>query len=94
VGILGCETNAFWARTDDGDRPGHATLRKDAERSFGPGDVVTLLPDAIHSVVNTTSASTLTIHVYGRNPDHTGGSRFDVDRGLEIPIASGTELIR
>jgi hypothetical protein len=83
------ETNTFWTRTDDGNRPGHATLRKDAERSFGPGDVVTLLPDAIHSVVNTTSASPLTIEVYGRNPDHTGRSRFDVDRGLEIPIASG-----
>jgi len=94
VGILGCETNTFWTRTDDGDRPGHATLRKDAERSFGPGNVVTLLPDAIHSVVNTTPASTLTIHVYGRNPDHTGRARFDLDRGLEIPIASGKELVR
>jgi predicted metal-dependent enzyme (double-stranded beta helix superfamily) len=70
------------------------TLHKGAERSFGPGDVVTLLPDAIHSVVNTTSASTLTIEVYGRNPDHTGRSRFDVDRDLEIPIASGKELVR
>jgi predicted metal-dependent enzyme (double-stranded beta helix superfamily) len=94
VGILGCETNTFWTRTDDGNRPGHATLHKGAERSFGPGDVVTLLPDAIHSVVNTTSASTLTIEVYGRNPNHTGRSRFDVDRGLEIPIASGKELVR
>ena len=94
VGKLGRGTNTFWTRTDDGSRPGHATLRKDAERSFGPGDVVTLLPDAIHSVANTTSASTLTIHVYGRNPDHTGRARFDVDRGLEIPIASGKELIR
>jgi len=94
VGILGCETNTFWTRTDDVNRPGHATLRRDAERSFGAGDVVTLLPDAIHSVVNTTSASTLTIHVYGRNPDYTGRSRFDVDRDLEIPIASGKELVR
>jgi len=55
---------------------------------------VTLLPDAIHSVVNTTPASTLTIHVYGRNPDHTGRARFDLDRGREIPIASGKELVR
>jgi len=87
-------TLTFWTRTDDGNRPGHATLRKDAERSFGPGNVVTLLPDAIHSVVNTTFASTLTIHVYGRNPDHTGRPRFDVNRGLEIPIASSKELVR
>jgi len=46
-GVDGPERNTFWKRLDDGSRPGHAKIVKVAEKDFGPGDVLTLPPDAI-----------------------------------------------
>ena len=45
--------HVFWKRLDDGSRPGYAEIVEEGARVFGAGDVVTFMPDSIHSVVNT-----------------------------------------
>ena len=86
AGVDGAETNISWERLDDGSRPGHASLRKREERIVGPGDVLTFLPGAIHSVVNHTREVTVSLHVYGFNINLTQRAQFDVEQGLERPI--------
>ena len=82
----GPERNTFWKRLDDGARPGYAKLAKVAEKDFGPGDVVTLLPGAIHSVRNDTAAVTVSLHIYGYNLNLFTRSQFDPERDLEQPV--------
>ena len=87
AGVDGDERNVFWKRLDDGSRPGHAQIRKQGEKVFGPGDVLTLLPGAIHSVVNDTSQVTVSLHVYGYNLNLATRSQFDPERDLEQPVS-------
>jgi predicted metal-dependent enzyme (double-stranded beta helix superfamily) len=86
AGVDGRETNSFWKRLDDRSQPGHARIRKQGEKVFGPGDVVTLLPDAIHSVRNETDAVTVSLHVYGYNLNLTNRSEFDPEHDVERPV--------
>jgi predicted metal-dependent enzyme (double-stranded beta helix superfamily) len=77
AGADGAETNVFWERLDDGTRPGYAQIRKQAEQVFGPGDVVSLLAESIHSVENRTGSVTVSLHVYGRHLNHVARLQFD-----------------
>jgi predicted metal-dependent enzyme (double-stranded beta helix superfamily) len=77
AGVDGPETNVFWKRVDDGARPGYAEIVKSGEKVFGAGDVVTFLPDSIHSVTNHTDAVTVSLHVYGKHVNYTTRSQFD-----------------
>jgi predicted metal-dependent enzyme (double-stranded beta helix superfamily) len=77
AGVVGRETNVFWRRTDDGSRPGYAAIVKAGEKVFGPGDVVTFLPDSIHSVTNDTDAVAVSLHVYGTHVNYTTRWQFD-----------------
>jgi predicted metal-dependent enzyme (double-stranded beta helix superfamily) len=86
AGLDGDERNVFWERQDDGSRAGFARLRKVREQVFGAGDVLVLLPGAIHSVVNDTSRVTVSLHVYGYNLNLTRRSQFDPDRDVEEPV--------
>jgi len=86
AGVEGAERNVFWRRFDDGSRSGYAELRVEGEKVFGPGDVLVMLPDSIHSVVNDTNHVTVSLHVYGRHPNYTGRAQFDPDRNLELPF--------
>lgn len=86
AGVDGPEKNIFWKRLDDGSRPGHARIVKQAERVFGPGDVVTLGPDGIHSVVNETDEVTVSLHVYGKHLNFLPRSQFDPELDLEQPF--------
>lgn len=86
VGVVGAERNTLWARADDRSRPGYAELVKSEDRVLGPGDVLTLMPDSIHSVVNDTDSITISFHVYGRHVNHTERSQFDPDRHTEKPF--------
>jgi predicted metal-dependent enzyme (double-stranded beta helix superfamily) len=83
AGVEGVEKNTFWTRVDDGSRPGRAEIRKGAEQLLGPGEVVTFQPDTIHSVDNETARVTLSLHVYGKNVNHTGRSQFDPEGNVE-----------
>jgi len=77
AGVDGLEKNVFWKRVDDGSRPGYAEIVKAGEKVFGAGDVVTFLPESIHSVTNDTDGVTVSLHVYGKHVNHTTRSQFD-----------------
>ena len=83
AGVDGAETNVFWKRVDDGSRPGYAEIVRQGEKVFGAGDVVTFLPDSIHSVVNETGTVAVSLHVYGKHVNHTVRSQFDPDTRVE-----------
>jgi len=87
AGVDGPERNAFWKRLDDGSRRGYAKIEKVAEKDFGPGDVLTLLPDAIHSVRNETGAVTVSLHAYGYNLNMSGRLQFDPEREAVESVA-------
>ena len=86
AGVEGVEKNTFWKRLDDGSRAGYAEIRQQADRLFGPGDVVTLMPDDIHSVVNETGAVTLSLHTYGMHLNYTGRLEFDPEKNTAGPV--------
>jgi len=86
AGVDGPEKNVFWKRLDDGSRPGFAEIREQGAKVFGPGEVVTFLPDSIHSVINETDRVTVSLHVYGKHPNHTDRSGFDPERNREVPF--------
>ncbi len=85
VGVDGEELNEYWRRVDDRKRAGYAELEKVSERVCREGDVVQMLPGAIHSVTNVGSRVALSLHVYGRHINHTGRSQFDVAAKSETP---------
>lgn len=85
VGISGEEVNTFWKRLDDGSRQEYAEVGKEGERTFGPGESLTLLPRTIHSIENRTDALSLSLHVYGRHINHTDRRQFDADRRTATP---------
>jgi predicted metal-dependent enzyme (double-stranded beta helix superfamily) len=59
VGIYsGREDNVFWRRTQ-------SSIEAAGAKSLGVGDVATLGPNAIHSVLNPIAKMTCAIHVYG-----------------------------
>ena len=86
TGVDGPERNTLWDRVDDGSRPGYAKIRKREEAVFGPGDVLVLMPDEIHSVVNESAQVTVSLHIYGYNLNLTKRSEFDPERDLERPV--------
>ena len=77
TGVDGPERNVFWKRVDDGSRPGYAEIVEQGAKVFGPGEVVTFMPDSIHSVVNETDAVTVSLHVYGTHVNYTTRSQYD-----------------
>jgi predicted metal-dependent enzyme (double-stranded beta helix superfamily) len=77
AGVDGPETNVFWRRLDDGSRPGYAEIEPEGTKIFAEGDVVSLLPETIHSVRNETDRVTVSLHVYGKHINYTGRSQFD-----------------
>lgn len=83
VGVDGIELNTFWKRTDDGDKPGYATIEETSRRDIGHGEVVGLDGDAIHSVVNEGDRTSLSLHVYGMHLNHSGRSIFDPEANTE-----------
>ncbi len=82
-GVAGVERNRHWRRTDDGTRPGYAEVREIGKDLIGPGEVLPMLPGAIHSVSNETDGITLSLHVYGKHPNFTERSQFDADAKTE-----------
>jgi predicted metal-dependent enzyme (double-stranded beta helix superfamily) len=83
AGVVGTERNTLWTRIDDGLRRGYAELRRQEDRILGPGDVLTMQPDSIHSVINETGSVTVSLHVYGKHVNHTDRSQFDPEQNTE-----------
>lgn len=86
TGVDGPERNTFWKRLDDGSRPGYAEIISEGTRVFGPGEVVSFLPDDIHSVTNETDQVTVSLHIYGKHLNYTGRSQFDPNAKTEMPF--------
>lgn len=83
AGVDGPEKNEFYRRTDDGSQPGRATLKKVGETLCGHGDVVAIPSGMIHSVLNETASTTVSLHLYGKHINYTGRSQFDLASGTE-----------
>lgn len=86
AGVVGDERNDFFARLDDRSQPGYAELVSIGCELCRPGDVVTMPSGVIHSVNNNSAAVTLSLHIYGRHPNYTGRSQFDVEHHSETPF--------
>ena len=86
AGVDGDETNAFWKRVDDGSKPGFAQIVKASEKVFRNGEVLSMLPGAIHSVTNGTAQTTVSLHTYGEHINFTDRSQFDPERETAEPF--------
>ena len=76
-GVEGVETNIFWTRRDAGDKPGFADIHPAEEKACGPGDILILSADDIHSVENKSNTPTLSLHLYGVDPQMAERLAFD-----------------
>jgi predicted metal-dependent enzyme (double-stranded beta helix superfamily) len=90
VGIEGAQVNIRWRRLDDGRRKGYAELDVSGRTEFGPGDVVTFLPDDIHSVANEGHELAVSLNLYGLSYAYTGASTFDTMARMEKPLMPGS----
>ena len=86
VGVEGDEVNVFYKRRDDGSRPGYADLEELSTKTFAPGQALAMPPHIIHKVRNDSPELTVSLHVYGKNINHTGRSQFDVEAKTEKPF--------
>ncbi len=86
AGIEGEEHEIEWSRVDDGAKPGYAKLVKSGEVTLKAGETSVCKPDDIHSVWNTGSEISISLHTYGRHINYTGRSEFDPSKDLERPF--------
>ena len=70
-GLSGWETQHLWKRVDDDRVERISTERIDAKT------IVTLDSQTIHSVHNDSGALSVTLHVYGRDPEYTDRRHFE-----------------
>ena len=85
VGIDGTEMNIEWRRLDDGSEPGYAELKKYRETKVSKGDVLTFMPNDIHSVRNDSDRPSLSLHIYGRVLANLERSEFDPINKCQYP---------
>lgn len=83
AGVDGDETNINWKRLDDGTKPGYAKIEEYHRVIAGKADVMSFLPNDIHTVINETKQVTLSLHIYGRHVNHTDRSQFDPENDRE-----------
>ena len=75
-GLDGWETQHRWKRVE-GANPASAQVRRVASERIDARTIVALDSQAIHSVENDSGAPSVTLNVYGVNPDYTDRRRFD-----------------
>lgn len=81
AGVDGQERNVNWRRNDDGSQEGRCDIEVRNELVMQKAQVLSFMPDDIHSVHNDSDAVTVSFHVYGRNVNFTGRRMFDPDTG-------------
>ncbi len=79
-GMTGFESNTTWTK-----RPGGG-IERGADYVIGPGDLVTVGPEDIHSVTNLTDRPATSLHLYGRHLNHVARNRFDPEAGTVNPF--------
>ena len=70
-GLVGWETQHRWKRV------GEDTVERILTERIDTKTIVTLDSQAIHSVHNDSGALSVTLHVYGMNPEYTDRRRFE-----------------
>jgi predicted metal-dependent enzyme (double-stranded beta helix superfamily) len=78
AGVDGPETNTFWRRVDGGQGPGAARVEQIGAKVFGRGDVLAMPTGAIHAVRNESGDVTVSLHLYGVDPNRTERLQFDL----------------
>lgn len=86
VGLEGVERNLFWQRSGDVHHPGHVELQYISEQQISPGEVLLMPTGTIHSVLNETQSTSLSLHVYGRHLNYTARRQFDLRNKRELPF--------
>jgi predicted metal-dependent enzyme (double-stranded beta helix superfamily) len=86
AGVDGPERNEFFDRVDDRSRSGYAELKKIGEKVFHAGDVLAMRTGQIHGIWNDSDRVSVSLHIYGKNIQHTGRSKFDLDKRTETPF--------
>lgn len=85
--VVGVEKNYFWKRVDDGTRPGYAEIMREKAAIIRPaGGLISFLPDDIHSVINESGETAISLHVYGKNLNYTGRHQYDPVNNLIQPF--------
>lgn len=77
--LSGEEKNRFWRRTDQSEFPDH--IEQVGEHLLVPGDIISFVPDAIHSVEIMGDEPSITLSIYGET---------DYDRRFEFDPATHT----
>ncbi|QUY41561.1 cupin [Acaryochloris marina] len=82
----GQEKNQFWCRQDDGQQANFAHLLPASQCVLKPGDILGMMPDAIHNICSLSSANaqkpTYTFNVYGA-ADLRHRYIFDTDKNTQ-----------
>ena len=91
AGVDGPERNTFWRRVDGGSGPGAADIEQIGEKVFAAGDVVAMPAGTIHAVHNETDAVTVSLHIYGIDPNRTGRLQFDMATRTASPYVTRVE---
>ncbi len=91
AGMVGKERNVLWQRLDDGAQPDRAELEAGEAQVIGPGDVLAMPSDAIHSVSNEGDEVSLSLHVYGADLTDRNRHQYDPEAGTATPIGRALE---
>lgn len=92
--VEGTESNYLYERTDDGSRPGHATLVQAGMKKVGPGEGIALLADDIHAV-RIEDDSIRHLHMYGLALEKLDRRiAFDLDNGTYKTMSVGVKTVR
>jgi predicted metal-dependent enzyme (double-stranded beta helix superfamily) len=83
IGVYsGQEANTFYRLID-----GRRAIEQIGGRNLGAGEVMTLAPDAIHSIANPGADKLIALHVYGKNILEIARSAWDLTTGHERPFS-------
>lgn len=92
VALEGAEHNRVYRRTDDGSRPGFATLEVEREQTVQPGAPIAFLGDDVHSIHVDGERPTLHFHLYGRPLEAlTGRVGYNLETG-EVVNYNATQM--
>jgi predicted metal-dependent enzyme (double-stranded beta helix superfamily) len=61
--LSGQEKNTFWQRSGTADTPDR--IKQVGDRTLSPGDILCLMPDAIHHIEAVSDEPTISFNLYG-----------------------------